>query len=299
MRSDDELLGSVPEYLTIDAPMLKATPAEEAGERFIYLEASREGRDQQNEIVLSKALQDSADHYLKFGNIDIDHKSMPSVARQYGIADPESWEVGIPVDVRFRDGATFVKAKLFSGDTPLADRANMVWESMTRLNPPARWYPSVGGAVLAKSVKIDPDTKDKVAVVEKVRWTNLAISRQPVNQHVGVVTTVPFGVLAKCWTPAGLDLAKALEAGYGTDSATLSGGAALRKQSLHGKPANYYEMRDVLSKDMISGAVGDNPGVADLAEYCGFKFGLSPDESTEFVERFMRDLKHGLKRRKS
>src|SRR3546814_19196264 len=87
-------------------------------------------------VVLSKALQDSADHFLKFGNLDIDHKSMPSVARQYGIADPESWEIGLPTEVRFKDGVTFVKAKLFSGDTPLAARANMVWDRMTRLNPP-------------------------------------------------------------------------------------------------------------------------------------------------------------------
>lgn len=298
MRSDEQLLGQIPDFVFVET-MLKAVPAEEAGERFIYLEASREDRDQQNEIVLSKALQDSADHFLKFGNIDIDHKSMPSVARQYGINDPESWEVGVPSEVKFRDGKTFVKARLFSGDTPLADRANMVWDSMTKLNPPARWYPSVGGAVLEKSVKIDPETKDKVGVVTKVRWSNLAISRQPVNQHVGAVTTVPFGALAKAWTPEGLNISKALEAGYGTDSAALAGGAALRKQSLHGAPVSYFEMRDTLSKLMLDGSVGANPGARELAEYCSVKFGLSPDESAEFVERFMRDLKNGLKRRKS
>lgn len=299
MRSDEQLLGQVPDFVFFDAPLLKATPAQEGGERFIYLEASREDRDQQNEVVLSKALKDSADHFLKFGNLDLDHKSMPSVARQYGIDNPEAWEIGVPTEVKFRDGATFVKARLFSGDTPLAERANMVWDSMTKLNPPARWYPSVGGAVLAKSVKLDPDTGEKTAVVSKVRWSNLALSRQPVNQHVGAVATVPFGALAKSWTPDGLNLAKALEAGYGTDSASLVEGAALRKQSLHGVPANYYDLRDVLSKNMISGDVGSDPSTADLIDYCSSRFGLSPDEAAEFVERFMRDLKNGLKRRKS
>src|SRR3546814_20057952 len=93
MRSDEQLLGAVPDFICIES-MLKATPAEEAGERFVYLEASKEGRDQQDEVVLYKAMQDSADHFLKFGNLDIDHKAMPSVARQYGLADPESGEIG-------------------------------------------------------------------------------------------------------------------------------------------------------------------------------------------------------------
>lgn len=298
MRTDEQILGDIPEHIFFEAPMLKAVPAEEAGERFIYLEASREDRDQQNEVVLSKALQDSAAHYLKFGNIDIDHKSMPSVARQYGIADPETWEIGVPVDVKFKDGMTFVKAKLFEGDTALSSKADMVWESMTKLNPPARWYPSVGGSVLAKSVSLDPDTGDKYAVVTKVRWSNLAISRQPVNQHVGAVTTVPFGVLAKAWTPAGLNMTKALEAGYGTDSASLDGGAALRKQSLHGSVSNYYDLRDALSKDMSGGLTGENPGASDLVAYCSTKFGFTPDQAAEFVERFMRDLNFALKKRR-
>lgn len=299
MQTDAQLLGQVPEFVFFDAPLLKATPAQEGDDRFVYLEASREGVDQQNETVLTKALQDSADHFLKFGSLDIDHKSMPAVARQYGIENPETWEIGVPTEVKFQGGATFVKARLFSGDTPLAEKAQMVWDSMTKLSPPARWYPSVGGAVLAKSIRIDPETKNKVAVVSRVRWSNLAISRQPVNQHVGAVTTVPFGVLAKCWTPDGLVLSKALEAGYGTDSATLQGGAALRKQSLYGTPISYYEMRDSLADGIGSGDVGDDPGSVQMTEYCTSKFGLSPDQAAEFVERFMRDLKNGLQRRKS
>ena len=36
--------------------MLKATPAEESGKRYLYLEASNEARDYQGEVVLAKAL---------------------------------------------------------------------------------------------------------------------------------------------------------------------------------------------------------------------------------------------------
>ncbi len=273
--------------------MLKATPAEEAGERFVYMEASKEDRDQQNEIVLQKALGDSAEHFLKFGNLDIDHKSMPSVARRYGIDQPELWEVGVPVDVRFRDGATFVKAKLFSGDTPLAGRANMVWDSMTKLNPAKRWYPSVGGAVMAKSIQLDKKTGDRVAVVSKVRWTNLAISQHPVNQHVGGLSTVPFGALAKSWTADGLVISKSLEAGYGSDVAQLSGGSALRVQSLDGAPATYHEFRDAISRQVLEGRTGQSKDA--LIKHCGEVFGLSSDAATEWVSRFLRDLKNGLR----
>jgi len=292
MRSDDQLLGQVPDFLCIES-MLKATPAEEAGDRFVYLEASREAKDQQNEIVLSKALGDSADHFLKFGNLDIDHKSMPSVARRYGIDQPEMWEVGVPVDVKFRDGVTFVKAKLFTGDTPLAARANMVWDSMTKLNPPKRWYPSVGGAVMEKSIRVDKKTGDRVAVVSKVRWTNLAISQQPVNQHVGGISTVPFGALAKSWTADGLIISKSLEAGYGSDVAQLSGGSAMRVQSLDGAPASYHEFRDAISSQVMAGGVGQSK--AELIKHCGEVFGLSSDAATEWVTRFLRDLKTGLR----
>lgn len=292
MRSDEQLLGQVPDFLSFES-MLKATPAEEAGGRFIYLEASREQKDQQNEIILSKALGDSAEHFLKFGNLDIDHKSMPSVARRYGIEQPELWEVGVPVDVKFREGATFVKARLFSGDTPLAQRANMVWDSMTKLDPPKRWYPSVGGAVMEKSIRVDPKTRERVAVVSKVRWSNLAISQQPVNQHVDGISTVPFGALAKSWTADGLIICKTLEAGYGSDVSSLTGGSALRVQSLHGVPASYVDFRDALAGEIGDGKVGQSK--TDLVKHCGEVFGLSSDAATEWVTRFLRDLKSGLR----
>lgn len=287
-----------PEHLSIGT-MLKARPSEEGGERFIYLEASREGADQQNDIVLAKALEDSAPHFLKFGNIDIDHKSMPSVAKMYGIEDPEHWEIGVPEDVRVDDRAVFVKARLFQGDTPLAGRANMVWDSMTRMSPAARWYASVGGATLARRDGIDPLTKSKVSYVTKVRWSNLAISRQPVNQHVSAVSTIPFGVLAKCWTPEGFDMAKALEAGYGTDVAQLTGGAALGVQSIDTGAAGYFDFRDKLSASLLNSRdrmIQTSQGLVDFARQ---EFGLSSDEAAEWVGRFMAELKSSLNTRGS
>lgn len=297
MNRDEHLLAGIPEFLSIEC-MLKATPAQEGDHRFIYLEASREVRDQQNEVVLAKALEESADHYLKFGNIDIDHKSMPAVAKMHGIAPDQShlWEVGAPVEVRVDGASTFVKAELFTGDTPLAEKANMVWDSMTRLNPPRKWYPSVGGKVLAKALKIDPQTGDKVGVVSSVRWTNVAISQHPVNQHVGGIATIPFGVLAKSWGADGLNMTKALEASYATDATAKVGGAALGTQSLdrgQSSPHSYYDFRDMLAKAIKNGVV-DRMSADGLVSYSAGNFGLSHDEAAEWVDRFLGDLKSGI-----
>ncbi|WP_443698747.1 hypothetical protein [Pseudomonas sp.] len=289
---------ATPEFLCLET-LLKARPSEEGGERFIYLEASREGADQQNEYVLAKALEDSAEHFLKFGNIDIDHKSMAPIAKMYGIENPETWEVGVPEDVRVDGQSVLVKARLFKGDTPLAAKANMVWDSMTKLNPAARWYASVGGATLAKAAGVDPATNNKVNFVTKVRWSNLAISRQPVNQHVSAATTVPFGALAKCWTPDGFDMFKALEASYATDAVGKTGGAAFGQQSLDTggqQPHSYYGFRNKLAAAMKSKELTDMT-MPSMIAFSTQKFNLAPNEAAEWVDRFLGDLKSSLSNR--
>lgn len=296
MQSDAQLLEAVPDFLSIES-MFKAHPHEDGGRRFIYMEASSEGVDAQNERVLAKALAESTDNFLKFGNIDLDHYSLlgkPNPAKGYpGLPNPEQYEIGRPTAVRLDGDRTFVKAQLFEGSGELARNANMVWDSMTKINPPARWYPSVGGSVLAKSIQIDPKTRNKVAVVEKVRWTNIGLSRTPVNQHLPAAQCVPFGALAKCWAPAGLDLSKAITAGYGTDSAGLVGGAALRKQSLAGV-TNYFGFREAMAGAIKGGRVKPISSQGAHA-FAVNEFGLSHDEASEYVERFLRDLKSNLK----
>lgn len=298
MERETATLAGIPDdYLSIEM-MLKAVPAQEGDKRFIYLEAAREARDLQNEIVLAKALEDSADHYLKFGNIDIDHKSMPAIAKLHGIDRPDLWEVGAPVDVRVDGASTFVKAQLFTGNTDLAEKANMVWDSMTKLNPPRKWYPSVGGKVLHKSVTLDEKTGDKIHLVDKVRWTNIAISQHPVNQHVDGVKTIPFGVLAKSWGAGGLDIAKALEASYATDAAGKTGGAAFGMQSLDtgsAAPHSYFDFRQMLAAALNKGTV-KSKSAQGLAAYAVGHFSLSHDEATEWVDRFLSDLKSGLQK---
>lgn len=282
--------------------MLKATPALEAGQRLIYLEASNEALDQQNEIVQQKALKDSADWFLRYGNFDIDHLTLigkPNPAKGHpGIPDYQQYEIGRPLEVRFDGKKTFVKGEIYSGQGTVAEQANQFWASLTEINPPARWYPSVGGSIMNKVAELDADTQARKTVIKKVRWSNIGFSKTPVNPAVPTVATVPIGVLAKSWGASGLDITKALEAGYGTDSSELSGGAALRKQSLHGSPAGYFELRNRLSMELRKGVLGKNPGIRDLVAHCTKNFGLSRDEAAECIERFMRDLKRGLSQRR-
>lgn len=290
---DSDLLAAVPDFISLGA-LLKATPTVEAGERICFLEASNEGLDQQSEVVAAKALADSAGYFQRYGNIDIDHYTM--IGAKAGIPDYAMYEIGQPIAVGQRDGATFVKARIYAGDGPAAERANYFWSSLTDINPPARWYPSVGGAILEKAIEIDPATNMRKAIVKRVRWSNIGMSKTPVNQHVSTCATVPIGVFAKSMTASGgFDIAKALSAGYGTDSADITGGGALRKQSLYGANA-YYDVRDMLARIVRKGGAGVKaPRAHDLSDYLVRTLGVSADTAAEYVERFMRDL---IKRRK-
>lgn len=315
MLSDEQLLAEVPDFLTIGA-MLKAMPHTEGGRRFIYMEASNEGLDQTQEIVLAKALGDQASFYETYGNVDLDHYTV--VGAKLGIPDYLTYEIGRPCEVRQRGGATFVKAELYQSTsgritTPMVEKANMVWDSIYKLRPAQRWYPSVGGGVLNKSIRID-EHGNRRTVIDKVRWTNIGMSKTPANQHVPTASVVPIEVFAKCLGASGTvdwTMAKTLTAGYGTDSATFEGGAALRKESLDGSPRqsrdgiNYWQFREWIAGEIrgqkVASSTGKGPDSVSLVAHAIRHFGeaLSQDEAAEYVERFVRDLSNGMSRRKA
>lgn len=296
------LMDTLPSHISI-SQMLKAMPATEGGERFVYIEASNESRDYQNEVILAKALSDSADYYLKYGNLDLDHFTQigkPNPAKNWpGIPNYEFFQIGRPVEARVDGKRTFVKGHISSGSGPASEKANLFWDSITATNPPQVWYPSVGGAVLEKDTAIDASTGATYPVIKKVRWTNIGFSKTPVNPDVPEVSTIPIGVLAKSWGAAGLDLRKSLTAGYGSDSALLSGGEALRG----GGPAergimSYWDFRDQFAHLIHSGGVSASD-TKKLVQEASSRFQLSRSDASEYVERFMDDLKRGLKKGKS
>ncbi len=280
-------LGATTEFLVLDG-FFKAMPLEEGGQRLVYLQASNEAVDYQNEVVMAKALADSADYFLRFGNLDIDHLTQTGPKR--GVPGFAAFEIGRPVDVKVSGTETWVKGLIAQGDAPAATEANLFWDSITKVSPPQRWYPSVGGAIdpAGRSTIIDPVTKQKRTLIKSVRWTNIGFSKTPVNLDVPTVSTVPFGALAKSWSPDGLDLTKALEAGYGTDAATLTGGAALRAQSADPKIQNYWEFRERLAGDLRRRRVGSTP--RELVKHASTAMGMPEGQAGEWTERFLMDL---------
>lgn len=283
MLHDADLLAAIPDHISLGS-MLKATPSEEGGERILYIEASNEDVDHQNEVVLQRALAESASYFLRHGNIDLSHYTI--LGPKSGIPNFMEYEIGKPVDVSITGRQTFVKAQLYRGESPMAKNANMVWDSLTRQSPPSRWYPSVGGSVLEKSVKLDPKTGDKIAVVSAVRWNNIALDRCPVNRTVPEVSTVPVGVFAK--SLGGFVIAKALEASYATDAVGKVGGAAFGTQSLDQGVHSYFDFRHRISDALLKKRA--KASGRDITTYAMNQLGLSADEAAEWVERFLRDL---------
>lgn len=293
IQDDAQLLASVPDFIGLGS-FLKATPATEGGDRIVYFEASNEGLDQTNEVIAANALRESADYFLRYGNIDIDHYTL--IGAKKGIPDYPLYEIGRPLDVLQRGQNTFVKAQIYSGTGEAARRANDFWSSLTEVNPPQRWYPSVGGAVLEKAIEIDPESKARVAVISKVRWSNIGVSKTPVNQHVSSCATVPIGAFAKSLTATGsIDIRKALEVGHGTDAATLSGGGALQKQSLWGSD-QYLAHREAVSAAIRSGRIRPVSAKA-IAAFAKKEFGFSARAASEFTKRLMGDISRDLRNR--
>ena len=179
----------------------------------------------------------------------------------------------------------------------MAQNANMVWDSLTNVAPPVRWYPSVGGAVLpgGKETAIDPVTKAKVSLIKSVRWSNIGLSRTPVNVSVPSVSVIGADVFAKCLTLDGhFDLAKALEAGTGTDMSALTGGAALAWQSLDPHvqatlPA-YSDVREALARHVRANP-GGSLSLASLTAEVVRVFGVPADPAESLVRKFLINLK--------
>jgi hypothetical protein len=266
-----------PEFLSLDL-MMKAVPLQEGTSRYIYCEASDESKDLQNEVVLQKALCESMEYFLMRGNLDLDHITLTGA--KAGIPDFLSYEIGQPIEVKLHGGKTLVKGEIYSGTGPMCEKANLFWSSLTDIKPPAKWSASVGGAVQGSELEIDPVTQQQTRKITKVRWSNLGFSRQPVNQSVNAVSTVPMAIFAKSWAIDGCY--KTLTAGYGTDAATLTGGGALRKQSLFGYP----QYREAISGLILNGVISTkNIVVESIARY-----GISQEQAVSWAKQLFNDL---------
>jgi len=272
--------------------VLKATPKMEAGQRMIFCEPSNEATDLDGERVLREALKESRDYFLAKGNFDLDHLSI--IGYQKGFSNPRLFEIGKPLDVSFEANHTFVKGLIYQGEGEPAKCANEFWDSLTKLTPPMSWYPSVGGHVRNAGLILPKGESAPVKAIQRVYWNNIGFSREPVNQTVPGVSIMPLGTFAKSWIGAGSTLQyesveKAITAGYGTDLATLEGGAALRAESLDARLKD-MTVGQRLWRALKAGAIKSQPSMADgMVGYLVSTQGMSQDEAIQHVRSFMAE----------
>ena len=210
------------------AQLCKSTPAIEGGQRVLYMEASNQARDVQNETILADALDASKDYFLKYGRIDLDHATVWQMVREMKLdpANPYAREIGRPMDVRVSrsgdDSKVWVKCGIFKSsdkNNQFTKAADWFWDSL-QVSPPVAWFPSVAGSLLPGGREDRPDGR---RVIKAMRWHSIGLTRNPVNPAVGQVSTVPLEVFCK-----------ALREG-GSISASLSAMAAFSPQ---GPPAD-------------------------------------------------------------
>lgn len=215
--------------------------ATEGDKRFVYTFPSNERWDSQNQRVFKSALANARAFFLKFGFIDLDHRRL--------LKDDILAEIGRPVEVLL-EPEVVVKCLIYRGDDETTLNANRFWKSLTQKDP-QRWYPSVGGV----RPEMECNEEGRCST-NAVLWTNIGFAKVPVNRFVKAVTLEEpaafIGLqdlsdgdeltdedmppLAKAEIIGAGQFFKAIVAGYGTNSATLTGGGALRLQSLQGAP---------------------------------------------------------------
>lgn len=160
------------------------------GKRLIEVQASSEDVDLEGDVILQKALMNSADSFVKNGHIDIDHIS--EVGHRYGISNPDAYIIGYPTEVLDKGkGHTYVKFELLRDDDGEEDDShlyNFVWKSL-HTKPPMKWSASIYGFPVdgewddCSETKCD-GTKATRYLVKGLDWKSLALTRRPVNNQL-------------------------------------------------------------------------------------------------------------------
>ena len=200
----------------------------------IYIEASNQIADTQNDITLTKALEAEAESFLRKGVISWDHlhKSEKSPA----------YIIGEPLDVAFKKESTWVKGKLYKSVDFAQDVLNLLNSETTRLGA------SIGGYIK----KRQPLSKSVSAII-KVIWDEIAITYKPVNDTtLGNVSLIPIGAFAK-----------ALYAGGGVNPAGFTSGRAMTHESLQG---NVTRIMSDFSYRFKSGNIRTEDDLRDFLE---------------------------------
>ncbi len=192
-----------------DDPLIFSMPCiiksqESGGRRLIQVEASCQTVDLEGDVIMQKALLDSASSFVANGHLDIDHKSEPAIARRLGITNCEHYIVGRPYEVvDGGDGRTFVKGEISrsrdGGFDPKNNMADMLWDSLQR-KPPVVWYASIFGYPVKGLTKNCRSGNCEMGarrfLIQGMNWKSLALTRNPVNNSLKGEAKI---ITAKAW----------------------------------------------------------------------------------------------------
>jgi len=213
----------------------------------LYIEASNPQQDSQKEVVLKSALEAETEHFLKVGVVSYDH--------QHKISKDPSFIVGEPLDVKFSaDDRTLVKARMYN------TKYGTALMELAKANS-SRLGASIGGYVVQRTQKFDRALQKAVPTIARLLWDEVALTAKAVNEGTTVagggrgVSVMPFPEFKKAWIEDPKEreeIVKALMAGYGTDSATFTGGRSLQEESFQGAKKKKRERMQHAFKCLLS-----------------------------------------------
>jgi len=259
-------------YCGYDTVLIKADKDDPT---IIFLEASNEMPDSDEEMVLQKALEDQAKDYLRKGVLSWDH--------QHKLQKDPKFIVGEPVDVAFSKAqkmSTMIKGRLYEKNDYAQSIIKMLQSGTTRLGA------SIGGAVVTKSEAYNENIKKAIPVIQKIKWDEVAITHKPVNQEtLGQVTYTKFREFGKSFMFTE-EMNKALMAGGGVDASTFTGGRTLIPESIgrYVKDSNFWKglLLAVKNRKIVN--------YDQLRSYAN-KQGLWPEYGVEIVASVLADNK--------
>jgi hypothetical protein len=207
----------------------------------VYIEASNQLVDSQNDVTVMKALKEETENFLRKGVISWDHLHKSEKSPEYII--------GEPLDVAFKKETTWVKAKLYKSVKYGQSVLDLLESETTRLGA------SIGGYIKQRQ----PLSKS-ISAITKVIWDEIAITYKPVNDTtLGNVSLIPIGAFQK-----------ALMAGSGVNTANFTGGRAMTPESLQGANAvNIKKITEDFAWRLNGGDIRTSDDLMDFLELHG------------------------------
>jgi hypothetical protein len=168
--------------------VVKARKEDSSGKRIVEVQCSSEDVDAEGDVVLQKALLDSAPSFIRTGHLDIDHLS--EIGSRVGIRDPDSYIVGRPIEVNDLGGKKtgLVGEIMRSADGMFStekNRFDAFWKSL-QSDPPVQWSASIYGFPndVEDCTEKSCSTGATRYVIKSLDWRSTAFTRNPINQSL-------------------------------------------------------------------------------------------------------------------